>query len=287
MRLRQAGPRRRTIPTHVGRTVEGGRFCGHGADHPHARGENVSCQGAMSPCAGPSPRTWGEPIHQASSRSWMRTIPTHVGRTSGGNRPPRDRPDHPHARGENAVRPSIRSSNHGPSPRTWGELAAQMAARSAERTIPTHVGRTRLNLCRALPGTDHPHARGENGQIAALITTSNGPSPRTWGEPGLHGHAGAGGRTIPTHVGRTPSRSSPRRRPTDHPHARGENNANMQVYANELGPSPRTWGEPDQARRARPPRRTIPTHVGRTGCPPGPGPAVPDHPHARGENNCR
>ena len=70
-----------------------------------------------------------------------------------------------------------------------------------------------------------------------------GPSPRTWGERRKRILTGWQFRTIPTHVGRTPRHSTARPGPTDHPHARGENDAALAGAGNGAGPSPRTWGE--------------------------------------------
>src|SRR5208337_2954232 len=73
---------KRTIPTHVGRTVPRGQEPQILADHPHARGENGRCELGLRPPYGPSPRTWGEHSSSRSASSSRRTIPTHVGRTT-------------------------------------------------------------------------------------------------------------------------------------------------------------------------------------------------------------
>ena len=74
---------------------------------------------------------------------------------------------------------------------------------------------------------------------------------------------------------------------TDHPHARGENSKRKRQMSKRAGPSPRTWGEPSWLRFDRSPRRTIPTHVGRTYIVKAKNKAGADHPHARGENRAR
>jgi len=95
----------------------------------------------------------------------------------------------------------------GPSPRTWGERGGHPGRALDRRTIPTHVGRTSLADCRAPSPADHPHARGENRPRSPPQSITAGPSPRTWGER-LRGRKSlALSRTIPTHVGRTRSRS--------------------------------------------------------------------------------
>jgi len=71
----------RTIPTHVGRTVPRRQGGLRDPDHPHARGENPPVTFGESGADGPSPRTWGEQREIRSAGPWLRTIPTHVGRT--------------------------------------------------------------------------------------------------------------------------------------------------------------------------------------------------------------
>ena len=195
---------------------------------------------------------------------------------------------------------------NGPSPRTWGERHKSDEYRSAIRTIPTHVGRTKRHSTAAIrcngpsPRTwgepqgvlgrnagdsDHPHARGENVSDSKCKFILTGPSPRTWGE-----RVGAlsrrfAHRTIPTHVGRTPQHRPGRSPITDHPHARGENDWSEATFRCLNGPSPRTWGEHLPPEKPQGLIRTIPTHVGRTYVAPIWSCQYPDHPHARGENS--
>ena len=112
---------RRTIPTHVGRTLFRFSWPQRKPDHPHARGENRERQLGGIILRGPSPRTWGElaPILRQALR--MRTIPTHVGRTGPEGTLALVFTDHPHARGENDFRLNVIGFKCGPSPRTWGE----------------------------------------------------------------------------------------------------------------------------------------------------------------------
>ena len=172
------------------------------------------------------------------------------------------------------------------------------------RTIPTRVGRTSLPAAGAHAGTDHPHARGENPNCGGNTVNSCGPSPRAWGEPMMHKNRFGTERTIPTRVGRTPSRLRARLEvrtiPTrvgrtnspatalsviaDHPHARGENRARIGSRERIDGPSPRAWGEPAQCPAVAVARRTIPTRVGRTSSSASSQSLRSDHPHARGEN---
>ena len=153
-----------------------------GADHPHARGENVWKFIQMVSKSGPSPRAWGEPNNTLFRTTNVRTIPTRVGRTQCRCTECPCCTDHPHARGENddlAHHPVIRC---GPSPRAWGERPRGLLLSLDLRTIPTRVGRTaRQTACQSAPA-DHPHARGENGCRSGRSATADGPSPRAWGE---------------------------------------------------------------------------------------------------------
>src|SRR5271157_5410060 len=140
-----------------------------------------------------------------------------------------------------------------------------------------------------------PRAWGEHCFLSA------GPSPRAWGELILRSRKCSLLRTIPTRVGRTNCWILHLDADTDHPHARGENNAVTLGNISEDGPSPRAWGErshgPPQGRAGGPsPRawgrlreevvnmeetRTIPTRVGTTARPDLNRRGFTDHPHAR------
>ena len=134
----------------------------------------------------------------------------------------------------------------------------------AGRTIPTHVGRTRVQAPVDVTITDHPHARGENKKSGIKSFRQFGPSPRTWGERAVRVWLFAPIRTVPTHVGRTRGRATRMTSRTDYPHARGENTTEPTRNGRLTGPSPRTWGEQEAAEACGLGSRTIPTHVGRT-----------------------
>ena len=118
-------PRARTIPTRVGRTIAKRPGNNLPADHPHAGGENLSRAVFWALMDGPSPRGWGEPTRSIGFVCGRRTIPTRVGRTASGFATRSATADHPHAGGENDVRPFTVVRIHGPSPRGWGERPIQ------------------------------------------------------------------------------------------------------------------------------------------------------------------
>jgi len=115
----------RFIPTRVGNTVEAARGCGGETVHPHARGEHQVCQARVDGNFGSSPRAWGTPRSTGSRGSTARFIPTRVGNTFVSSGSPRDRPVHPHARGEHPHRTAGRSGKSGSSPRAWGTPPAR------------------------------------------------------------------------------------------------------------------------------------------------------------------
>src|SRR5271166_2062833 len=71
----------RTIPTRVGRTVNGRNQEPEPTDHPHACGENDQASQPIVHVTGPSPRVWGELARMLIKWRPYRTIPTRVGRT--------------------------------------------------------------------------------------------------------------------------------------------------------------------------------------------------------------
>jgi len=146
------------------------------------------------------------------------------------------------------------------------------------------VGRTACDAARAFVKSDHPHACGENEGAASGAASDRGPSPRMWGELDVGGADDFGGRTIPTHVGRTFRLWSVARNRADHPHACGENDWQHLFLFSFHGPSPRMWGELRSLLIVVSGMRTIPTHVGRTYRGSGIARGQADHPHACGEN---
>ena len=193
------------------------------SDHPHTGEENSSVASSVSAMNGPSPRGWGERAKSAQPRHKPRTIPTRVGRTIAIYASCIIQTDHPHAGGENSLRPSLSPASPGPSPRGWGEPYTPIFNHSPHRTIPTRVGRTKKDTKCDKQSSDHPHAGGENHSTAVGISVVVGPSPRGWGERGAEVNDAFVHRTIPTRVGRTPAPKGPKVMLADHPHAGGEN----------------------------------------------------------------
>ena len=154
----------------------------------------------------------------------------------------------------------------GPSPRTWGLRKVGRIAVACRRSIPTHVGFTRMSGPKRFHSPVHPHARGVYVPAVCAQELAAGPSPRTWG---LRWSAIADFPQYPVH-----------------PHARGVYPGVDNDNPNSRGPSPRTWGLRLWPRLVGKLVRSIPTHVGFTKPASSPSPCWPVHPHARGVYSC-
>ena len=170
----------------------------------------------------------------------------------------------------------------GPSPHTWGLHLVLSLDLSLLRSIPTYVGFTNSAGASCTQGSVHPHIRGVYYGGLDLSTTTDGPSPHTWGLRLVEDRPEDLHRSIPTYVGFTTSPSSTRPGRTVHPHIRGVYTAAAVASYVLAGPSPHTWGLRKGAPVGRIAERSIPTYVGFTE--PSRGQARPDtvHPHIRG-----
>ena len=151
----------RIIPTYVGNTSGPGASSSPWPDHPHIRGEHSPASTDQGLWIGSSPHTWGTrkaPFHRQTRVA-----------------------DHPHIRGEHAFHPSPASDRPGSSPHTWGTRRIGVHKRGVDRIIPTYVGNTCWRSMPRQNGSDHPHIRGEHGNISSQESSKGGSSPHTWG----------------------------------------------------------------------------------------------------------
>ena len=276
-------PHSGSSPRTWGTGLVGAGDSGHGAVHPHARGEQVDAPcGAVSRW-GSSPRTWGTVQASICAPGCRRFIPTHVGNSC--RRPAccRRQTVHPHARGEQSTPFDTENPGAGSSPRTWGTVDRDRLNSLRKRFIPTHVGNRVLMrshvCCRAV----HPHARGEQRCQAVASVGGVGSSPRTWGTVDGIEIAGKRARFIPTHVGNSPPKHPASILMPVHPHARGEQHDAPLLRLQQAGSSPRTWGTGLAELGQMAVQRFIPTHVGNSGQRAAPCVSRSVHPHARGE----
>ena len=172
----------------------------------------------------------------------------------------------------------------GSSPRAWGTHRAWAWRLRHPRIIPTCVGNTGIARCVHQRPSDHPHVRGEHGQISVPQAAYNGSSPRAWGTLGDGVESVDAARIIPTCVGNTVDILPGGTIGTDHPHVRGEHLGRVSAGMASTGSSPRAWGTRILKSFMKLCFWIIPTCVGNTeacSCLSG---ACSDHPHVRGEH---
>ena len=298
------GTSRRLTPTCVGRTC-GRRSAKSGSPaHPHVRGEDEDTEELYLPKFGSPPRAWGGLCPDRGGETRFRLTPTCVGRTCQTGRGRSRSAAHPHVRGEDYVPPSQTAADDGSPPRAWGGLGRGDDLPARRRLTPTCVGRTRQHGREYVPGTAHPHVRGEDVHPSIEAAKAAGSPPRAWGGLLRHLEQPSRQRLTPTCVGRTNGRykGKARKRLTPtcvgrtepprtrqgtspaHPHVRGEDAGTHGSQYLSGGSPPRAWGGLKNWTEAFLGRRLTPTCVGRT-C--GINPSVfwiPAHPHVRGED---
>mgnify|MGYP001108672272 CR=1 FL=1 len=213
---------RRIIPTCVGKRRAGAVLLLVRTDHPHVRGEKMSRAADAASLSGSSPRAWGKDAVAGCFGSPRRIIPTCVGKSTPSSSRWRIQSDHPHVRGEKSSSISLFSGIHGSSPRAWGKARGHAAASSAERIIPTCVGKSMASILRRTAFTDHPHVRGEKGVWKLKLFDRLGSSPRAWGKDHDWYPYLFRSRIIPTCVGKRRKQRRKMCRTEDHPHVRGE-----------------------------------------------------------------
>ena len=217
------------------------------------------------------------------SRAWG-LIPTHAGKTSP-RRTRRVAPwAHPHSRGENARFGRANPVPLGSSPLTRGKPVDASRPRRPAGLIPTHAGKTNMDVEPSRGSWAHPHSRGENVLRWAQPGLTLGSSPLTRGKP-----AGTSSITrmeglIPTHAGKTLAGRFYRWNQGAHPHSRGENAKARGYRTMCMGSSPLTRGKLVAPRADLLREGLIPTHAGKTTPPPEAREPLWAHPHSRGEN---
>ena len=167
---------------------------------------------------------------------------------------------HPHGRGEHE---STLDSRH-----------------PISRFIPTGVGNTSLAVPETGTAAVHPHGRGEHDESSLYQTTMGGSSPRAWGTPLFRQVQGSSPRAWGTLAPTMAAISFERFIPT------GVGNTAGQGFriASQFGSSPRAWGTHLREDVHTKNHRFIPTGVGNTSVSQSNTPALPVHPHGRGEH---
>ncbi len=172
-------------------------------------------------------------------------------------------PVHPHACGERSGSIELADVDGGSSPRVWGTGRAETVERFIRRFIPTRVGNGIVAPRTGALATVHPHACGERGSRANIISVLGGSSPRVWGTGINEIPRLVSLWFIPTRVGNGESIVTSSAVPAVHPHACGERAVTPM--------------------RTRPKTRFIPTRVGNGVFHSGNWDLPSVHPHACGE----
>ncbi len=240
----------RFTPTRVGKTRPCYTQRRAWAVHPHARGENRFVAGIQTAIVGSPPRAWGKRVTWQGPLRLRRFTPTRVGKTHCQRRGSRERPVHPHARGENFFFRFLSPQKIGSPPRAWGKRLGVHIRADPGRFTPTRVGKTPASTGFTRVPTVHPHARGENVRPEPRAIRSTGSPPRAWGKRQRLGERPRELRFTPTRVGKTLILGNRTRWRSVHPHARGENTLGaLRVYVSSGSP-PRAWGKRRSPRSA-------------------------------------
>ena len=143
-------------------TIASNSLSFHFQKHPHLRGENQQSGNPDKDYLETSPPAWGKRYYYSASPFIGGNIPTCVGKTwtyAAGRELPGK---HPHLRGENRRRISLRLIAPETSPPAWGKHCVVDVLAFRSRNIPTCVGKTGGDIARSPSRWKHPHLRGEN-----------------------------------------------------------------------------------------------------------------------------
>ena len=217
-----SGPSR-LIPAHAGKTRRARRYGRSVPAHPRSRGENAFRRPVVNHDVGSSPLTRGKRLRSRRTRAARRLIPAHAGKTAVSVAVWVSGSAHPRSRGENRATGSSARRGRGSSPLTRGKPLLDRAAKTRERLIPAHAGKTADHWIAILFTPAHPRSRGENGRPLDRHTLYSGSSPLTRGKQGRRGRGLRGYRLIPAHAGKTHPRWRPTAPESAHPRSRGEN----------------------------------------------------------------
>ena len=211
------------IPAHAGKTAYCSSVMFSPAEHPRARGENLSGTRLFFEAEGTSPRTRGKQPGNIQPPPRSRNIPAHAGKTGYSIGEGSAAGEHPRARGENAYALLENNGASGTSPRTRGKRIQHQSQNPRLRNIPAHAGKTRSVVHQGRNGAEHPRARGENAFSKVLVIGFSGTSPRTRGKRKNSLPCTKIFRNIPAHAGKTLPLREVVIGFAEHPRARGEN----------------------------------------------------------------
>ena len=144
----------------------------------------------------------------------------------------------------------------------WGQENIVSDILSFLGIIPTRVGTRHLFGVLAVAHRDHPHACGDKFMLTVRNTADLGSSPRVWGQVERRAKVFVDIRIIPTRVGTSYVCKQNEGTQQDHPHACGDKLFLTQYQRQQIGSSPRVWGQDAKYSVCCPSVRIIPTRVG-------------------------
>ena len=150
---------------------------------------------------GSSPRVWGQVYTICYNACFVRIIPTRVGTRKAFGSDNANFRDHPHACGDKIYVGAYLLPQIGSSPRVWGQEGRPVSYSIGERIIPTRVGTRPKKITQKMVDEDHPHACGDKSGTPRQIHTSEGSSPRVWGQENYSPERAETTGIIPTRVG--------------------------------------------------------------------------------------
>ena len=124
------------------------------------------------------------------------------------------------------------------------------------------MGTSPFFLCVVVYLRDHPHACGDKFLSVKFPITGIGSSPRVWGQVILDEIECTIIWIIPTRVGTSCCHCISIYTIRDHPHACGDKFSIAVIQNDNVGSSPRVWGQDVRFRFAPRRDRIIPTRVG-------------------------
>ena len=129
------------IPTRAGKISTEIELRNSSMVHPHSRGENSMPCLTQPTSEGSSPLARGKSGSLISSAPLLRFIPTRAGKMHPQDAGGRQKPVHPHSRGENQMSCVVYLMTHGSSPLARGKFVAPSWATKALGFIPTRAGK--------------------------------------------------------------------------------------------------------------------------------------------------
>ncbi len=295
----------RFTPTCVGTATERAIDIATPPVHPHVRGDGETTLAVWSEFDGLPPRAWGRPEVLEHLAGKIRFTPTCVGTAASTASRRRNRPVHPHVRGDGSHRIATVVLPDGSPPRAWGRQPLVLIHLSGTRFTPTCVGTAWRRSYDPLVYPVHPHVRGDGASRNAQCIVTTGSPPRAWGRHQRFFTEYVANRFTPTCVGTALGRRDPPLGTPVHPHVRGDG-ARMRRLTitrdgspprawGRRGPSvaspggsgspPRAWGRLGEHKCQQPQSRFTPTCVGTANHPPPLAPVAPVHPHVRGDGD--